>query len=138
MNIKFGKMTEKDITSLVKIMKRAFDYDSQIHLGKETGGPPGYDDGTFLSKWGLDKKATSYCIYLNDVLIGGTILWINDSNENFLGSLFIDPDYEDKGIGTRIWSEIEDMYPNTRAWSTETPIFLIGIIIFMLINAVFM
>ncbi|ABR34840.1 GNAT family N-acetyltransferase [Clostridium beijerinckii] len=123
MNIKFGKMTEKDITSLVKIMKRAFDYDSQIHLGKETGGPPGYDDGTFLSKWGLDKKATSYCIYLNDVLIGGTILWINDSNENFLGSLFIDPDYEDKGIGTRIWSEIEDMYPNTRAWSTETPIF---------------
>ncbi|NRY63691.1 GNAT family N-acetyltransferase [Clostridium beijerinckii] len=123
MNIKFDKMTEKDITSLVKIMKRAFDYDAQIHLGKETGGPLGYDDGTFLSKWGLDKKATSYCIYLNDVLIGGTILWINENNENYLGSLFIDPDYEDKGIGTRIWSKIEDMYPNTRAWNTETPIF---------------
>lgn len=123
MNIKFEKMMEKDITNLVPIMKMAFDYDSKIHLGQETGGPEGYDDGTFLRKWGLDKKTTSYCIYLGTVLIGGTILWINDNNENYLGNLFIDPNYEDKGIGTKIWSEIESMYSNTETWNTETPIF---------------
>jgi hypothetical protein len=123
MRIKFDKMTEKDIPNLIQIMKRAFDYDTKIHLGKEAGGPPGYDDGTFLRKWGLDKEATSYCIYLNNILIGGVILWINDNNENYLGSLFIDINYEDKGIGTKIWSEIESMYPNTRVWNTETPIF---------------
>lgn len=39
MNIKFDKMTEKDISKLVHIMKRAFDYDTKIHLGQETGGP---------------------------------------------------------------------------------------------------
>jgi len=123
MDIKFEKMTEKDIPNLVQIMKRAFDYDTKIHLGHETGGPEGYDDGTFLRKWGLDKNATSYCIYLDNVLIGGTILWINHNNENCLGTLFIDPDYEDKGIGTKVWSQIERMYPNTRVWNTETPIF---------------
>ncbi|OCA99113.1 hypothetical protein [Clostridium beijerinckii] len=58
MNIKFDKMTQKDIMSLVKIMKSAFDYDSQIHLEKENGGYPGYDDGTFLNKWGLDKRGS--------------------------------------------------------------------------------
>ncbi|MVX65712.1 GNAT family N-acetyltransferase [Clostridium chromiireducens] len=123
MNIKFDKMTEEDILSLVNIMKRAFDYDTKIHLGQETGGPPGYDDGSFLRKWGLDKEATSYCIYLDNVLIGATILWINDNDENYLGNIFIDPDYEDKGIGTKVWSKIESMYPNTRVWYTETPIF---------------
>ena len=123
MKIKFDEMTEKDISRLVNIMKRAFDYDTKIHLGQETGGPTGYDDGSFLRKWGLDKKATSYCIYLDDDLIGGAILWINDNNENYLGNLFIDPDYEDKGIGTKVWSKIESMYPNTRVWNTETPIF---------------
>lgn len=123
MNINFDKMTEKDISRLVNIMKRAFDYDTKIHLGRETGGPTGYDDGSFLRKWGLDKKATSYCIYLDDVLIGGAILWINDNNENYLGNLFIDPDHEDEGVGTKVWSKIESMYPNTRVWNTETPIF---------------
>ena len=29
-------------------MKAEFDYDTKIHLGKEAGGPPGYDDGTFF------------------------------------------------------------------------------------------
>ncbi|MFW2488019.1 GNAT family N-acetyltransferase [Clostridium chromiireducens] len=123
MNIKFDKMTEEDILSLTNIMKRAFDYDTKIHLGQETGGPPGYDDGSFLRKWGLDKEATSYCIYLDNVLIGAAILWINDNDENYLGNIFIDPDYEDKGIGTKVWSKIESMYPNTRVWNTETPIF---------------
>ncbi|WP_341467267.1 hypothetical protein [Clostridium chromiireducens] len=37
-------------------------------------------------------------MYLDDVLIGATILWINDNNENYLGKLFIDPDYEEMGL----------------------------------------
>ncbi|MGL5348662.1 MAG: GNAT family N-acetyltransferase [Peptostreptococcaceae bacterium] len=123
MDIKFETMNKNDIDNLIPIMKSAFDYDTKIHLGKETGGPSGYDDGTFLRRWGLDKEATSYCIYLNNILIGGTILWINDNNENSLGCLFIDINYEDKGIGTKVWHKIESMYPNTKVWNTETPIF---------------
>lgn len=123
MDIKFGKMYEKDIDNLVPIMKAAFDYDTQIHLGKDAGGPPGYDDGTFLKRWGLDKSATPYCIYMGNILIGGTILWINEDNNNYLGTLFIDINYEDKGIGTKVWRKIEEMYPKTKVWNTETPIF---------------
>ena len=123
MDIKLEQMYEKDIEKLVPIMKSAFDYDTQIHLGKEAGGPPGYDDGTFLRRWALDKAATSYCIYWGNILIGGTILWINEDNNNYLGTLFIDIKYEDKGIGTKVWRKIEDMYPKTKVWNTDTPIF---------------
>ena len=123
MEIKLESMNEKDIENLVPIMKAAFDYDTKIHLGKEGGGPAGYDDGTFLRRWALDKAATSYCIYLGNTLIGGIILWINEDNNNYLGTLFIDINYEDKGVGTKVWRKIEDMYPNTKVWRTETPIF---------------
>lgn len=71
-------------------MKAEFDYDTKIHLGKEAGGPKGYDDGTFLRRWELNKEVTFYCIYLNEILIGGVILWIKENNENYLGKLFID------------------------------------------------
>lgn len=116
-------MKNQDIEELTAIMKRAFDEDTRIHLGKEAGGPPGYDDGSFLRKWGLNPNATSFKIYKDGNLIGGTILWINANNENFLGNIFIDPSAENKGIGTMVWRKIEEMFPDTIAWSTETPIY---------------
>lgn len=44
----------------LKVMERAFDEDTRIHLGEKKGGPDGYDDGNFLKKWGLYKNASSY------------------------------------------------------------------------------
>ena len=43
------KLGEDDIFLLTPIMTKAFDTDSILHLGK-VGGPPGYNDGTFLRK----------------------------------------------------------------------------------------
>lgn len=123
MNIEFKELVAEDIEKLTPIMTRAFDYDTKIHLGEEAGGPPGYDDGTFLRRWGLDKGSTAYCIYLDNELAGGIILWINPNKENYLGTIFVDPKYENKGVGTKIWHKVEAMYPDTKVWNTETPIF---------------
>lgn len=122
-NITFLPMKEQDIEELTAIMKRAFDEDARIHLNRKEGGPPGYDDGSFLRKWGMNPDTTPYKIYLDGSLIGGTILWIRASNENYLGTIFLDPLLENKGIGTLVWKKIEEMYPNTTSWSTDTPIF---------------
>ncbi|WP_297639207.1 GNAT family N-acetyltransferase [uncultured Clostridium sp.] len=123
MNIEFKELKEENIDKLIPIMKAAFDYDTKIHLDKECGGPSGYDDGTFLRRWALDENTTSLCIYENNNLIGAVILWINSNNENYLGNIFIDINYENKGIGTRVWNLIEKLYPDTKIWNTETPIF---------------
>ena len=117
----FEPFLESDIGILTPIMKRAFDEDTRLHLGKEEGGPEGYDNGDFLRKWALHKDSTAFKILLNGQPIGAVILWIHRNHDNFLGNIFIDPDLENKGLGTAVWKLIEAKYPYTRVWRTETP-----------------
>lgn len=117
----FEKITEEDVAELTKVMKRAFDEDTKRHLGEEAGGPPGYDNGDFLRQWYLHESADAYKISKDGTLIGGFNVFVNDSNENFLGNMFVDPLYQDKGCGTIIWSFVEQKYPQTKMWRTETP-----------------
>lgn len=120
----FSTIREQDIPALTAIMKRAFDEDTRLHLGREAGGPPGYDDGSFLRRYALDDAATAYQILQNSIVIGGIILWIHaDTKENFLGSLFVDAALENKGVGKVVWDFVEQAYPDTKIWRTETPIF---------------
>lgn len=120
----FEEVQEKDIEILTPIMKRAFDEDTRIHLGRSCGGPPGYDNGDFLRRYALDNASTAYKILKAGNVIGAIILWINtDTNHNFLGNVFIDPAEENKGIGKIVWDFVEHEFPNTDVWKTETPIF---------------
>lgn len=120
----FEEIQEKDIDILTPIMKRAFDEDTRIHLGKEFGGPPGYDNGDFLRQYALDSTSTAYKFSRDGKVIGAIILWINtDTNQNFLGNVFVDTAAENKGIGKMVWDFIEHEFPKTTVWKTETPIF---------------
>jgi len=119
--LQFRDFEETDVTRFTGIMKRAFDEDARRHLGEESGGPPGYENGDFLREWALHKDSTAYAIFKEDVPIGVSIVWINDNHENFLGNIFVDPDFQDKGIGLSIWRFIEQQYPETKVWRTETP-----------------
>lgn len=102
-------------------MKKAFDEDARRHLGEESGGPPGYDDGTFLMKYALNSPTDAFKIYYGNVLIGAIIVWINPDGNNFLGNMFVDPSMQDKGLGLTIWKHMERKYPGTKKWMTETP-----------------
>ena len=84
MELKLIRLEELHIDALTKIMERAFDEDTRIHLGKEKGGPDGYNNGEFLRKWGIHNDSSPYCIFLNEQLVGGVILWINEKNTLFI------------------------------------------------------
>lgn len=124
---RFGELTfelleEKDINVLTSIMERAFDEDTRMHLNEPKGGPDGYNNGEFLRRFGLHKDSTAYKIFLNDMIIGCIILWINKETKiNFLGNIFIDTTVQSKGIGKKIWDFVEQEYPDTIMWKTETP-----------------
>lgn len=118
----FETLQKKDIDILTPIMERAFDEDTRIHLNEPKGGPDGYDNGDFLRKFGLHKDSTAYKISQEDKAIGCIILWINkETNINFLGNIFIDTSVQSKGVGKKIWEFIEQEYPETVKWCTETP-----------------
>ena len=122
-NLIFETVTKEDVTELTTIMKQAFDADSRMHLGK-AGGPPGYDNGEFIRRNAFAPEATAYKIIRENKAIGMIILWIDPkTNVNFLGTIFIDKNLENKGIGKDVWEFVEREYPDTVIWRTETPVF---------------
>jgi GNAT superfamily N-acetyltransferase len=54
-------------------------------------------------------------------LVGAIIVWILPDGHNVLGTIFVDPDAQDQGVGTRIWQFIEARYPETKSWRLTTP-----------------
>ncbi|MEA3335343.1 MAG: GNAT family N-acetyltransferase [Chloroflexota bacterium] len=122
MNIIIEQTQEEDIPALTKAMTHAFDHDAQVHLGVEKGGPEGYDDGGFFRKWLFSyDESDGYKILLDDEVIGGIIVWVFEHHKNRVGVIFVDPDYQDHGIGATAWRFIEQAYLETESWTLGTP-----------------
>ena len=120
--LRFEPAGEADIPELTAVMTRAFDDDSRRHLGLERGGPPGYDDGEFFRQWLLGyEESVGYKIMDGARVIGGLIVWILPGGHNRLGTIFVDPDYQDRGVATRAWAFIQATYPEARSWTLDTP-----------------
>jgi GNAT superfamily N-acetyltransferase len=118
----FEEITEEDVPELTDVMTRAFDDDAQKHLGKERGGPEGYDSGEFFRQWLFAyQESIGYKIIYAGKVVGGIIVWILPEDHNILGTIFVDPAFQDKGIGERTWAFIEDTYPQTTSWRLATP-----------------
>jgi GNAT superfamily N-acetyltransferase len=124
MDLSFEVITEADIPELTRVMTRAFDDDSRKHLGKEKGGPEGYDNGDFFRKWLFGQTVTEgFKVMADGAVIGGFIVWILPTGHNILGTIFIDPDFQDRGVGRETWKFIEEKYPQTKSWRLTTPKF---------------
>ncbi|MCP3921748.1 MAG: GNAT family N-acetyltransferase [Desulfobacterales bacterium] len=121
MEVFFTLLEEKDIIELVDPMTKAFDDDAKRFNGKEKDGPPGYDDGSFLYKWGLDNNGSiSYKIIVDSKSVGAFIIWWNEDGESTLGTIFVDPELQNKGVGRKAWCFIEDKFL-TKSWILDTP-----------------
>jgi hypothetical protein len=122
----FEGITEADVVELTAVMTRAFDDDSRKHLGQERGGPPGYDNGDYIRRWVFGFRETvGYKILAGGRIIGGLILWIYPHGRNELGTIFVDPAYQDRSVGLRTWAFIQATYPDARSWTLRTPAFAI-------------
>lgn len=118
----FLPLKAEDVPVLTPIMKRAFDDDARRHFGKPEGGPEGYDDGSFLRKWGLESGAEAYRIDHEGSPIGAMILFIDQKHAHgFLGCMFIDDHLIGHGYGSTAWRFAEHTHPEVKLWATETP-----------------
>jgi hypothetical protein len=110
--LEFIPMKREDVPVLTPVMKRAFDDDSRLFFGKPAGGPPGYDDGSFLVKWGIESGAHAFRLNLDGEPVGAMILFIDEEKRRgFLGCLFIDADRIGKGYGSVAWRFAERQFP---------------------------
>lgn len=107
--------------ALMPIMIKAFDEDTKMFLGEETGGPRGYDDGSLIRKLAIAMDHSSYTILLGDRLIGAAVVKLMKEGTGWLELLFIDPAVGSRGLGVQVWRFIVQTFPQVTRWRVETP-----------------
>ena len=116
----FKKAVEDDIPELTEVMARAFDDDTRRFRGNPAGGgPPGYNTGEFLRKW--MGSGICYKITKDGKVVGGVIVFINRDANNDLGSIWVEPQCQNLGIGGQAIQFIEKIHPDAKKWSLWTP-----------------
>mgnify|MGYP001625980776 FL=1 len=73
----------------------------------------------------LSKKgAVAYKAVVDGKMLGGAIVVIDEvTQHNHLDFLYVKYGTQSKGIGQKIWNEIEQLYPKTKVRETYTPYF---------------
>jgi GNAT superfamily N-acetyltransferase len=117
---RFERAMSSDVLELTGVMTRAFDDDSRRFRGKpEGGGPPGYNTGEFLRRW--MREGVGYKMMIGGVAVGAFIVFVEENGNNVLGTIFVDPEFQSLGIGTRAMRFVEETYPQARRWRLGTP-----------------
>ena len=108
------KAGTSDALVLTGISRQAFDSDVKAGAAS-SGGPPGYQSVSFHVRMDLFKLANE-----NGVIIGGAILFREGDTLN-IGRVFIDPQHFRKGYGLFMMREIENLFPDVKFFTLDTP-----------------
>lgn len=113
--ISFERAKESDAPGLLKAKVRAFEED----LKRYGFGPPGYDSIEDTKR--AINKAAYYKILSDGNIIGGFSIYEQGGARFELGSIYIDPDYQNLGVGSKAIGFIENQFPQARKWILDTP-----------------
>jgi hypothetical protein len=106
----FTLLSKNDYATFTSEMQKAFQYGYEAEFG--------HCDAVIL------PGNVSYIARMNGEMVGGAIVKIDpDTQNNSLELLFVKVGAQSKGLGLRIWSGIEKLYPETKTWETCTPYF---------------
>ncbi len=116
--IRFQKAKVQDAKELAMASWRAFDND--INYGAPgKGGPPGYKSDRWQSR--MMRIGKYYKIMDDYRIIGGFIVFGKGNGHYELGRIFIDPDYQNQGIGAQAMEFMEKQFPRAKRWTLGTP-----------------
>jgi GNAT superfamily N-acetyltransferase len=113
--IVFKEATLEDANELVEVKIEAFKEDVLLY----GAGPSGYDSIDFQRKLILNNIC--YKILDKHKIIGGFVLFDKGNSHYRIGNIFIDPKYQNKGIGTLTIQFIEKEFNHVKKWSLDTP-----------------
>ena len=115
---RFERAKPRDASALARISERAFH--SDIHCGAPgIGGPPGYDSERWQSR--MMRVGEYYKILVNDEIVGGFIVFRKETRRYELGRIFVDPDFQNQGIGTQAFEFLWKEFALAKTWSLGTP-----------------
>ena len=108
-----------DAVELTDVQMRSFDTDSRAHGLGERGGPPGYDSVA----WQIDMMQRGQYFKLVDGarIIGGAIVFDYGCGHFELGRIYLDPEFQNRGLGSSMMQLIEQQFPSAERWTLDTP-----------------
>lgn len=122
--ITIEKASVTDAEQLTAILKRTFDEEANKWLTSQENImdfnilPPGYSS-VEVTKY-MIKELFSFKILYNQEIVGGIVITISGKNYGRIDRIFIDPNYQGKGIGSRAITLAEKQFPHVRIWDLET------------------
>ncbi|MCW1242165.1 GNAT family N-acetyltransferase [Bacillus pretiosus] len=122
--ISIEKATILDAEKLTEIMTRTFDEEAKRWLCGQGDvidyniQPPGYSSVEMM-RYSIEEL-DSFKVIVDDKIIGGIIVTISGKSYGRIDRIFVDPDYQGKGIGSHVIKSIEVEYPSIRVWDLET------------------
>ena len=114
------KARPTDAATLAAISERAFH--SDVHCGAPPGppgGPPGYNSAQWQSM--MMRMGDYYKILVDGQIVGGVIVFRKAPREYELGRIFVDPDFQNQGIGTQAFDFLWEEFPLAKRWTLGTP-----------------
>ncbi|MEI2311965.1 GNAT family N-acetyltransferase [Bacillus nitratireducens] len=122
--IRIEKASITDAEKLTEIKKRTFDEEAKKWLSNQENiidyniQPPGYSS-IEMTKY-MIKELNYFKVIYNKTIVGGIIVTISGKSFGRIDRIFVDPDSQGKGIGSKVIDLIEKEFPNVRAWDLET------------------
>lgn len=121
MDLKILPLTDADLPKFKRDMQEAFQQGATSEFADL--------DEEILKENEIDeslsnKGAAAYKAVVDGEMLGGAIVVINsETQHNHLDFLYVKYGTQSKGVGQKMWSEIEKLYPDTKVWETCTPYF---------------
>lgn len=121
MDFKLLPVEKEDLVNYKKDMQEAFQQGAMSEFNNLNAQIlPEKDIDESLAK----KGAIAYKAVVDGEMLGGAIVVIDEvAQYNHLDFLYVKYGTQSKGIGQKIWNEVEQLYPKTKVWETFTPYF---------------
>src|SRR5574344_1180569 len=121
MSFKLKKVSEQEKLIFIQDIQQAFQKGYEDYFGKCNDTVIPKQD--ILQSFNGDGSCT-FLAYEDDVIVGGVNVSINKETQvNHLDLLYVKVGVQSKGVGFKIWNEIERIFPETLVWKTCTPYF---------------
>lgn len=121
MKITLERVSGHDLPQYKRDMQEAFQKGFETKYGRTQALilPEADIDGAVNA-----KGAVAYKAVMEGEMVGGAVVTIDDqTRHNHLELLYVKHGVQSKGVGTKLWFEIEKLYPETKVWETCTPYF---------------
>lgn len=118
MVISLEKAREEDAHAIFDVQKRAFKPLLEIYKDYETN-PANETLDRVLFRINRPNGGF-YKILLDETLAGAICVYWKENDEFWISPMFIDPDYQGKGIAQKAIEGIEALFPEAKLWALNT------------------